>query len=344
MSSPPRVPTIGIPIGRLAAEARPVRWAVRGFLPEGGAVLLAGLPKKARKTVIAVDLGRRVARGEPWLGLPTSQRAVFYNWIEGGRDRAARRAQEAGQLVEEAALDPLTPVFNLFGYERYAEYLAWFESLAAAGEKLQGLWIIDTLAQIAAWEGWDERDNAAATRFIGRHERLAEATGLSILILHHVSPRSDRGQMRGASALEGTAAGWCVVTPLDGEGLLRLDWTGWDGPDLTIGARVSRPNGVFEVRPVEAGLLPTPSTGLGGSKRDEALAAVRLALRIAYPEPRSGRRIARESGYGETAVRRKLNQLLALGEVTRRQVSERNEEWVLARAPAPMPTVAPGDL
>lgn len=177
-----------------------IDWAIEGVLPTGSIALMYGAPG-SKKTYAALDLALCSALGKTWLGFPVKQGAVLIVDEESGKKRLFRRLQEAvrGHLAENA--NP--PIFatSLHGFN------FWAPSSGTAASDLQAvitshgvkLVIIDALADVML--GGDENTVRDTQKVFAALRRIAEATGASIIVIHH-SLKNGNGY-RGSSAIAG---------------------------------------------------------------------------------------------------------------------------------------------
>src|SRR4051812_47942951 len=69
----------------------PEDWVVEGMVNSSGLYIIAGEPKRSKKTLTCIWLSLCVAQGKPFLGRRTSRRPVVYTFLEDGQRRIARR-------------------------------------------------------------------------------------------------------------------------------------------------------------------------------------------------------------------------------------------------------------
>ncbi len=93
LAEPPRreIQPLSVVSGEDLADMRlePIRFCVEGLLPEGLSVL-GGAPK-AGKSWLVLDLGIRIARGDPLWELPTKKGDVLYLCLEDSLNRVQER-------------------------------------------------------------------------------------------------------------------------------------------------------------------------------------------------------------------------------------------------------------
>lgn len=172
---------------------------VEGLLTVGGLSMVFG-ESNSGKSYLATHLALRIAAGETFLGLRTRKGTVLYGAGEGAwsirnRVRAYERyfGAKAGRfgLVPQALglLDPSEDVEALITLAREIEQ--------RDGERVS-LIVVDTVAR--SMVGGDENAAVDMGRLVGGADRLREATGAHVLLIHHAGKDSARGA-RGHSSL-----------------------------------------------------------------------------------------------------------------------------------------------
>lgn len=166
-----------------------------GWFYRRSLAVLYGPPKKG-KTFVAVDLALAVATGRPWMGGPTEAGHVVYCLGEGVAGLSRRL--EAWRLhhghADPADLSILPHVPQLHNPTDVADFIE------AVGPARPALIIIDTLAR--AIVGVDENASKDMGEVVAQLDRIKEATGACVLVLHHTGKDAARGT-RGSSALTG---------------------------------------------------------------------------------------------------------------------------------------------
>lgn len=189
----------------------PTEWFVDKLFPHGGVSLVFG-PPNVGKSLIALDLSIRVAKGKNFGGRDTKQSDVLYVATEGARPALRDRLEAWRHLNGD-----FDPIENLMFYTRDIDILAPKEGSLEhiiGGTMQAGLWpefiVVDTLN--FAFNG-DENDNSkmgevakrlTALRTEAWHDSSGELMDFNptIILVHH-TPKSDFSSARGASALEG---------------------------------------------------------------------------------------------------------------------------------------------
>ena len=178
----------------LAEQEESCAWLVEGLLPAAGLSLIAGKPK-AGKSTAARCLALAVARGEPWLGLPTRTGLVFYLGFEEKRGEVSSHFRCMGArpddmlevLIGQAPDDAL-------------------HLLRASAERCRpALIIVDTVARLVRVNDWN--DYAQVTRALEPVLALARETGAAVLLVHHAG----KGERAGGDAILGSTAIFAAV-------------------------------------------------------------------------------------------------------------------------------------
>jgi len=251
---------IAAPIGQLVKEAKPLDWVVENLIARGGLYALAGSPKKARKSLLALDMCLAVAQGRPFLGLKTNKgKAVFANF-EDGRARCARRLKEFG--ISPDALDNVDVVADRNAFPTLCAYVKWFKPAFV---------VLDPLMELELLMGVrDENRSDQLGAMLGQLRDLARDANSAIMAPHHLAKATQN--MRGSSALEGALDGWIYVRQKEKEGTLSLEWTNRDSEPGTVGFGIDFTGGRTRVAATNApvyGPLPEQSgrgqgAGAGG--------------------------------------------------------------------------------
>jgi hypothetical protein len=254
----------------------PLRWRVKGLLPETGIAAVYG-PSKSGKSFLSFDLGCAIAMGHKWFGHRTIMGPVTYVMLEGEaalQNRAKAWEQHNGAQLPVGFLTMNMP-FQISDKQQV-------EALGAILPQ-SGVVIIDTLNR--ATPGLDENSSQDMGRILAGMKRLQEITHGLVLIVHHTGKDASKG-LRGHSSLfaaldgaievERSATGrcWSAAKVKDGEDgkqvafKLQLVDLGADSDGETItSCAVDREAGaVFRKNPPQ------------GQHQKNALTAIRLAL------------------------------------------------------------------
>jgi len=195
------------------ARLPPVRWRVRGVLPEQGLAAVYG-PSGSGKSFLTLDLLGAVADETEWFGHRTHACPVTYLALEGEQGIAQRVA--AYRTRHGAAPAAMRFVAAPFALLEAGDVHDLAEAIRAAGGA-DGIVAIDTLNRAGA--GADENDSRDMGRLIDGAKRLQAALGGLVLVVHHSGKDPTKG-LRGHSSLHAALDAVIEVTR-DGE---RRDW------------------------------------------------------------------------------------------------------------------------
>lgn len=199
-------------ISRSELRNRPKpEWLIEGLLQGSGVLVLAG-QGGIGKSFLALDWSAHLATGRRWHGRTTKRARVVYVAAEGAEffhDRLDAWEVHNRALVPDEGLLFVDSGFNLSD----AAAVAHMRDLVA--REAFDLIVLDTLSQLSAVES--ENDNAQLAAVIRQARAIREARpGASVLIVHHVN-KSERGRVRGASAIRDNAD-TVIVARADGQG------------------------------------------------------------------------------------------------------------------------------
>lgn len=175
----------------------PLRWLVRGVLPETGLAAIYGEPGSG-KSYLAIDIAAHISSGLPsWFGRPIAGRDVVYAALEGGRGMQQRQA--AWDHVNGCRADQvrfLLDSFTLFDETQVTQFI----DVVTAACKIGSVVIIDTLAQ--ATPGADENSAKDMGLVLQAASAIAKAISGLVILVHHSGKEASRG-LRGHSSLNG---------------------------------------------------------------------------------------------------------------------------------------------
>lgn len=174
---------------RVLADTQVDDWLIKDRLEFGGVSMLAASPKAGKSTLV-MALFAAIARGTDFFGLPVRRVPILLIDPENRPRFRVEKFDRAADFEEGEANEyylrpreipvPVTP-----------EYLE--RAIASAVEKTgqkKGLAVIDTLRSCFVAAGdFNERDPTSMARLLGRLRRVAEGTGLGLLILHHTTKK-----------------------------------------------------------------------------------------------------------------------------------------------------------
>ena len=176
----------------------PPRWLVPGLFVEGSIAAIYGAPESG-KSFLAVDVALAVASGIPWHGREVAQGATLYVAAEGAPGLGKR--VRAWRMDKGATTQPMPFVLMRDPLNLTTENEArdFAKAVASQVGELRMI-VVDTLNQTAT--GADENSAQDMGRYIAGMKRLRDATGATVVVVHHSGKDETRG-MRGSTALLG---------------------------------------------------------------------------------------------------------------------------------------------
>ena len=175
------------------------------------------------KSLTMLDLAGCVASGEPWQGLPVHQGTVLYLVAEG-----VRGIKKRVRAWEDAMGHPMTGVQFLPVAVQSSHAGQWDALVELAAEVQPVMVVLDTQARITV--GVEENSNTEMGQFVHQAERLRQACGAAVFIVHHIGRHGETG--RGATTLDGAMSTIIRVTKEDDlvtlECLKNKDGAEWD--------------------------------------------------------------------------------------------------------------------
>jgi hypothetical protein len=176
----------------------PPQWLVPGILTEGSIAAIYGAPESG-KSFLAVDMSMSVASGIAWHGREVLPGGVLYVAAEGAPGLGKR--VRAWKLDRGAASRPIA--FSLMrdplSLTTEKEARDFARAVRSSLGELRMI-VVDTLNQTAA--GADENSAKEMGQYIAGMKRLRDATGATVVVVHHSGKDEARG-MRGSTALLG---------------------------------------------------------------------------------------------------------------------------------------------
>lgn len=173
----------------------PLRWRIRGVLPETGLGMILGA-STAGKTFVALDMAAHISLGLDWNGFKTKQAPVVYVALEGERGVQHRVTAWESHHVEflPDSFRFVLQSFDMLNLQNVADLVA---AVLAAGGR-DGVIIIDTLNR--ATPGADENSSVDMGNTIAAAKRLQSATNSIVILVHHKG-KNDAAGARGHSSL-----------------------------------------------------------------------------------------------------------------------------------------------
>ena len=170
---------------------------IADWVPSGGVMVLAGAPGTG-KSFTALSWAAAIAEGEPWFGHAVQQARVVYVLGEGWR-KFGRRTKAWSEANGRRISDDLKFLNGVpLGFDLADPDVAqaFIEEMA---EIKPGLIVIDTFSKLAKVES--ENDNVQVAQVMANAEAISQATGATVLLIHHVTKAG--GSVRGAGAFSG---------------------------------------------------------------------------------------------------------------------------------------------
>jgi len=167
-------------------------YVANGWLPRQGKSIIFA-PDKTGKSFLALQLGRCIAQGEPFLGMETTQGRVLYAQFELGVEILQTRMKSTGQDYEELFVGT---TFSMKLDERDGQKQLWTALEAVKPRVL----ILDPLYKAMSGDENLAQDVEIITDYL---DDLIEAFECSVILIHHTGKDKDRGA-RGSSVM----AGW----------------------------------------------------------------------------------------------------------------------------------------
>jgi hypothetical protein len=175
------------------------------------------------KSFVQLDLAGCVGTGQNWQGNRVTPGNVLYLVAEG-----VRGIKKRVRAWETAMGTAMTNVHFLPVAIQAGHAAQWAAFCELAVELKPVLIVIDTQARITV--GIEENSNSEMGLIIDRIERLRQATGACVALVHHIGRNGDTG--RGATALDGAVSTIVKVTK-DGEKVTLECQKSKDGADWT---------------------------------------------------------------------------------------------------------------
>lgn len=177
------------------AARPPMKWLVRGVLPEKGIGAIFGQPGSG-KSFLVLDLLAAVAAGCHWFGIPTKAAPVVYITLEG---QAGMPQRINAYRTKNGPLDRIAFIEQPIDLRESKNLKELINLIRSAGFD-RGVVCIDTLA--ASAPGMDENTSADMGQLIANLQDLQTELGGFVLVVHHSGKDETRG-LRGWSGLNG---------------------------------------------------------------------------------------------------------------------------------------------
>lgn len=192
-------------------------WLIKGLIERHGVFIIAG-ESQAGKSFFVKDLGMKVARGLEYGGRKTRKGVVIHVAVEDGRGTKLRQKgyrkhhgispdADVPYIIMDPSAGQGFTLMNDESVDRLiAEVKAWAEYYGMPVELI----IIDTLS--VATEGLDEINGAEAGKVLARVNRLRDATGAAIGLVHHMNAQGTR--VRGHSSIVANVPNVIEIRPM----------------------------------------------------------------------------------------------------------------------------------
>jgi len=205
------------------ASLPPLKWCVRGVLPDQGLAALYG-PSGCGKSFLALDLITALGEGRPWFGHRVEQKPVVYVALEGEAGVKVRvQAWEThhGRALPDAVRMVLQP-FKLTDAQDVAELGTTILAAGGSGAVI----ILDTLNRAAPSS--DENSSKDMGEILDAAKKLQGLTHGLVILVHHTGKNATNG-MRGHSSLfaaldasievkrDGANRAWSIAKSKDGQ-------------------------------------------------------------------------------------------------------------------------------
>jgi putative DNA primase/helicase len=282
----------------------PMRWLVKGVLPESGLAAIYG-PPSSGKSFICLDLALAIAMGLKWFGARVYCAPVVYLWLEGAS--GFRRRAEAWKTTKQQPLpEKFRYILQPFKLSEPADVHDLAETLPAGA-----VVFIDTLNKAAPQT--DENLVVEMGKLIDAARALQAHTGGLVVLVHHTGKNQSAG-LRGHSSLlaaldtaievtrDNSIRQWNLVKQKDGPDGLKHSFnllevalgTDIDGDPISsccvnevdadeLFTNVSMPQGANQKIVMEAlaSLFDAGSTGIEGTPPDSLSIDIEQAVLVA---------------------------------------------------------------
>lgn len=165
------------------ASAQKVEWHIKHIIQKKGLVIVYGDPGSS-KSFFVLDMVAHIARGLPWRGHRVKQAKVAYIAAEGVSGFGNRLAAYAKH--HDIPLTDL-PVFVRGGaMDLKREFLEISQQVIDLGAQVV---VIDTLAAVTPGSNENTSEDMGAA--IDAAQRIIEATGATVILVHHTNKNGD---------------------------------------------------------------------------------------------------------------------------------------------------------
>ena len=182
----------------------PVRFCVEGLRPEGLSIL-GGAPK-AGKSWLVLDLGIRIARGEPLWGFPTKKGDTLYLCLEDSLNRVQDR-------LNRITDDPPDNLFFAVSAGTIEDGLCEQIKNFQQNHSELALVVVDTFQVVRS--GGTEISYAGEYTEVRLLKALAEELRIALLLVHHLRKKRDKDPLNMISGSTGISGAADAVYVLD---------------------------------------------------------------------------------------------------------------------------------
>jgi len=186
-----------VPIKHLIDNPKPLKWAIKDILEQGGMNLMAGA-YGCGKSFVAFDIAFCVAAGIDWHGHKTIKTPVIILAGEGHSGIADRFAALAIQYGVDCP--SCLYVSEIPAQLTDSDNAEWVADAVNAICPEAGMVIVDTLNR--NFGGLDENSTKDMTAFVSNVDAVFRTTGKTVVVVHHAGHNGDRS--RGSIVLPGS--------------------------------------------------------------------------------------------------------------------------------------------
>jgi len=240
-----------VPLSQAIHDYKPIEWLIERIAPKGCLIILAGEPKRARKTLLTMGLSLDVAEGEEFLGQQVQKGLVFFGNLEDGYHRSVRRYYQFGVRAGPLAPENLHLLRHQGRLDYILEYIREFKP---------ALCVLDPVVELELQTGVEsENDAKEVARMLKLLRDVAQETGTVIIAVHHYNKSGD---IRGSTAFRGSADGWWEIIYRRNKPRI-LRWTLRDGPEGEVDIDIQFDDDMVTVRAISE-FRDEHSSGGGG--------------------------------------------------------------------------------
>jgi hypothetical protein len=215
-----------------AAGRQSGEWFIKGVVPKAGLIVLYGASGTG-KSFVAFDLMASVARGVEWRGYRVKKSKVVFVVAEGSGGvgkRIKAYCQHNKIAADDLAIGIILSVPNVLDTDDIAELVV---SVKACGADIV---VIDTFAQVTS--GANENSGEDMGRALRNLDLIREATGATIMIVHHAGKDLARG-LRGWSGIRAAADAEIEVSGSGDNRLVKVTKMKDGDDNIQLGFRLS---------------------------------------------------------------------------------------------------------